>query len=144
MYRRILVPVDDAETMDVIMHEVFQMCEENKNRVITLFHVLRPVNSLGVGTGYVVNSSDVQADLEQEGYQILEQARKRLFTVGVEPKLVLKWGDPAHEISQYAEHEKIDLIVVGNKDKGLLEKLLSSSVSQKVVQEASTHVLVVK
>ncbi|GMA64350.1 universal stress protein [Alicyclobacillus fastidiosus] len=144
MYKRILVPIDDSDTVDSILHEVAQIWMENRNRTITLFHVLRPVNSLGVGTGYIVDTAHVQTRLEKDGHQLLEQAGERLSYFGIEPKMVLEWGEPAREISRYAESEDIDLIVVGNKDKGLLDKLLSGSVSQRVVEKAPADVLVVK
>ncbi|MFB5188691.1 universal stress protein [Alicyclobacillus fastidiosus] len=144
MYKRILVPIDDSDTVDSILREVSRMCAEHRDRTIILLHVLRPVHGLSVGAGYVVDTGDVQTRMEQDGHQILERASERLSHVGVASKLVLEWGEPAHEISRYAEREDVDLIVVGNKDKSLLDKLLSGSVSQRVVEKAPADVLVVK
>lgn len=53
-------------------------------------------------------------------------------------------GDPAHEICRFEENEQVDLIIVGSKDKGLLEKLLIGRVSQKTLQKAPSRLLVEK
>ncbi|GEO27800.1 universal stress protein YxiE [Alicyclobacillus acidoterrestris] len=144
MYQRILVPIDDSDTDDAMLREVSRMYAEHRDRTIILFHVLRPVHPLTVGAGYVVDTGDVQTRMEQDGYQILKRAREKLSHVGVASEQVLEWGEPAHEISRYAKRQDVDLIVVGNKDKSLLDKLLSGSVRQQVIEKAPADVLVVK
>jgi nucleotide-binding universal stress UspA family protein len=145
MYNRILVSIADSETMDSLLQDVEWIAAENSDCRFTLFHVLIPLhNNIGAAIGFPVDAGEVQARLEQEGHEILHEARHRLMTVGIEPRTILKWGDPADEICRYAESEQIDLTIVGSKDKGLLDKLLFSSVSQKVVQDAPSRVLVVK
>ncbi|WAH37583.1 universal stress protein [Alicyclobacillus dauci] len=144
MYNRILVPIEDLDTVDTVMPAVQSISGKQTGCRVTLLHVVKPVYNLGVGPGYVVDVGDVEERLDEEGQQILEAARHKFLASGLDAKIVLTSGEPAHEICRYADDDDTDLIIVGCKDKGLLEKLLIGSVSQKVTQDAPSNVLVVK
>ena len=61
--------------------------------------------------------------------------------IGAEFRLAL--GDPAAEILELAESRDVDLIVVGAREHGLLERLTAPSVSGAVKRKAHCDVLVV-
>lgn len=65
--------------------------------------------------------------------------RERGVTVEVE----LEVGDAAGEIVELADARKADLIVVGARERSLLERLLEPSVSAAVERRAHRDVLVV-
>ena len=52
-------------------------------------------------------------------------------------------GDPVNEIVDVAEQRNADLIVVGTREPGFLERLLEGSVSQGVARHARCDVLIV-
>src|SRR5207248_819732 len=52
-------------------------------------------------------------------------------------------GKPADEIVDVAEQRNADLIVVGTREPGLLERLFEGSVSQGVARRARCDVLIV-
>ncbi|HET7045663.1 MAG TPA: universal stress protein [Gaiellaceae bacterium] len=78
---------------------------------------------------------------------IWEQHRERVESffasrgVPVEFEGVL--GRPADEIVLLAEQERADLIVVGTREPGFVERLLGGSVSQGVARRARCDVLIV-
>lgn len=53
------------------------------------------------------------------------------------------FGDPVRAITAAAEDTGADLIVVGSRDKGFLQRLFSGSVSEDLVRESPRPVLVV-
>jgi len=52
-------------------------------------------------------------------------------------------GEPVHEIVEAAERHDADLIVVGTREPGFLDRLLEGSVSQGVARRARCDVLIV-
>jgi nucleotide-binding universal stress UspA family protein len=130
MYEKILVSIDDSDTTGAVVNEVISIGMARRDHVFTLLQVVREVENIGDGAG--------------EATELLHGARQRLLEHEIQSTTVLRRGDPADEICRYAEDEQVDLVIVGSKDRGLLEKLFISDVSQKVVRNAPSHVLVVK
>jgi len=62
---------------------------------------------------------------------------------GVRAEYTVALGDPATEILELAESRKADLIVVGTREAGLLERLIDPSVSGAVNRRAHCDVLIV-
>ncbi|MDQ0495269.1 universal stress protein [Paenibacillus brasilensis] len=53
-------------------------------------------------------------------------------------------GDPASVICESANQEKVDLIIIGTRGKGLVSEMILGSVSHHVIQHAPCPVLTVK
>jgi len=65
-------------------------------------------------------------------------------SVGVEAESILLKGNPAEKIADFAEKQKVDMIVVGSLGKSGIERFVLGSVSGKVVRHAKVPVLVVR
>jgi nucleotide-binding universal stress UspA family protein len=73
----------------------------------------------------------------------LRHAAAFLSERGVQAEYTVALGDPATEILDLAESRNADLIVVGTREAGLLERLIDPSVSGAVSRKAHRDVLVV-
>ncbi len=73
----------------------------------------------------------------------LSHAAAYLSEQGVEAELALSLGDPATEILELAESRGADLIVVGTREAGLLDRLIAPSVSGAVQRRSHCDVLIV-
>ena len=60
------------------------------------------------------------------------------------PQVVIRFGDPGHEIADYAAEVEAGLIVVSSRGKSGLTRLLLGSVAERVVRLAHCPVLVLK
>jgi nucleotide-binding universal stress UspA family protein len=83
------------------------------------------------------------ADSERVAQERLDQARMYLEERGLAAELIPSVGPPAEAIVALARERNADLIVVGTRKKGFLERLVEGSVNQEVLRRAPCDVLVV-
>ncbi|MHC1755194.1 MAG: universal stress protein [Methanosarcina sp.] len=86
----------------------------------------------------------MEETLRQEGDEAIQYAKKVAEDKEINYEGVVVEGDPAHAILEFAEQNKVDLIVMGTLGKGGLERFLLGSVADKVVRHSKISVLVVK
>jgi nucleotide-binding universal stress UspA family protein len=73
----------------------------------------------------------------------LERARRALLGRSVDADYVVEFGDPAERLLELAEQRGADLIVVGSREHGFLERLLSRPVDESVARRSERDVLLV-
>ena len=87
----------------------------------------------------------LQAVHEAQREKILADALEIFEKNGVRVRTILKQGHPAETIVKVAADEGFDLIIIGNRGLGGLQKMLLGSVGYAVIQEAKNcSVLMVK
>ena len=73
----------------------------------------------------------------------LEALARRLDpSPGIRVEYVLLHGDPAHELTAFADQQRIDMIAVGTHGRSALGRLVMGSVSTRLVRTAKCWVLV--
>ncbi len=75
---------------------------------------------------------------------LLKKAEKLCKEHGITPSLQNVVGIPAEVIVDVANKRKVELIVLGAHNKGVLERLLLGSVSEAVARRAECSVLIVR
>jgi nucleotide-binding universal stress UspA family protein len=88
-------------------------------------------------------SSPPEAEDPSEALLLLERARGFLVPRRVEADYVAELGDPAERLLDVAEERDAELIVVGSRERGLLERLLGHHVDEKLARRAHRDVLLV-
>jgi nucleotide-binding universal stress UspA family protein len=96
-----------------------------------------------VVTNVVPPDHDETSEAERYSRERLEQARAFLEGRGVNAEVVRSVGQPAEAIVALAREREADLIVVGMRKKGFIERLVEGSVAQNVLRRAPCDVLVV-
>jgi len=81
---------------------------------------------------------------EREGFALLEDCVELLKSYHIEAEGILKRGDAATEIIDYAKRRKVDLIVAGSRGLSQLRSWLLGSVSRKLIHYAGCSILVVR
>jgi nucleotide-binding universal stress UspA family protein len=83
-------------------------------------------------------------EVRESGRSILRLTQKPLADAGISVNLELREGRPADVICACAVEGQFDLIIVGNRGRGMVGRVLMGSVSNEVVQAATCPVLVVR
>ena len=108
---------------------------------ITLLHVYDPrafipPQVLASGEGTLSTERELRADLEKVRDELM---------AGLEVEIaLLAEHSAARAVVQYAEEQKVDLIVLGSHGRGGIEHWLIGSVAERVVRHAKCNVFVVR
>lgn len=136
---RILLPVDGSRLSDAAADMAMDMAA-SFGASIVLLHVRKAVPT-GLGQP---NADELLQHLTKKAEAVMAHYRGRLDNAKVDYLDLIIGGEVAEVIANVAEVEKCELIVMGSKGKSDLEGLILGSVTHKVLNIASSPVLVVK
>ncbi|MFC6941362.1 universal stress protein [Salinirubellus sp. GCM10025818] len=141
MYETLLVPTDGSETVERTLPHALSLAADHDATVHALYVVDQRV--VKASSGDLVE--DVRTDLERQGESAVEMVADRADEAGVDARTAVRHGTPDKEIVAYAEETDADVIVIGPHGKTPRKKVEGlGSVSDRVVADASTSVLLVK
>lgn len=124
--------------------KIAEGCRADEIDIIHVYTVDLPVNDVHSTISQVEQYEVMQQFKKEEGIKILEEAAKAFSHAGATVKTILKEGHPAGSIIKLAAKKNYDMIVMGSRGLGGLKKALLGSVSNAVLQEVQTSVLIVK
>jgi nucleotide-binding universal stress UspA family protein len=136
--KTILVAYDDTEPSRRALDRAATFAEAFGSRVLVTsiapLHYSSPRLTLTVkerGAGIAGREEDMQ-----QGKAILEER-------GIAAETMTARGEPATAIARLAEENDVDLVIVGTRQPGAVQRLLGQSVSQGVSRKAHCDVLIV-
>ena len=144
--RRVLVAVDGSEAARAALRFVRTVHRPDDVHV-GLLHVLpAPMASGGRRRrqSAAANREPGQDPRPADADAVLEDAAAVLGETGRPVERLVSEGDPAREIVRIAEARDVDLVVLGARGLGTLERLLLGSVSETVLHQAARPVLIVR
>ncbi|MBA2176107.1 universal stress protein [Halobacillus locisalis] len=140
MFKKILLATDGSEHSSRAIDQVLKMVAPYKDHV-TLDLI------------YVVNGTSSKDDVLQYGdLHTAKMKRKEKFSdtlsyvedKGVQTDLIILHGEPAPEITEYANKQAYDCVVIGSRGRNKFQTLVLGSVSHKIVKYVQVPVIVVK
>ena len=134
-YKKILIPVDGSDASYRAFKEAVSIAKQNDSELIVL-NVLDDF----VRFGNPDASMRLYDDLRADALSVLESYKAEAKEAGLEN---IK-GDARYGIVEFADTAKADLVVVGATGKGAIERAMMGSVSEYVVRNVKSHVLVIK
>jgi nucleotide-binding universal stress UspA family protein len=144
MFNHILVPIDGSETSMHAVSKASGLALAFGSR-ITLIHVIDNYPFIGVGADYALGQNEYLAAATSSANAALARGVASLAAEGLHSDQRVIDGHVVHEgIVDTANGIGADLIVMGSHGRSGIEKLLLGSVTQRVLQDASMPVLVVK
>jgi nucleotide-binding universal stress UspA family protein len=152
-FSKILITVDGSEqSMDAADYAIVMAKKEDNNAQLIALHVLFSQTGYAYSTnmfGLVTPSSinELLEDAKHEAQQWFDKIKEKLYENGdiqLKTEVVVSPTSVVGAIVDYAEHENVDLIVIGSRGRTGFKKLLLGSTASGVVTYATCPVLVVK
>jgi nucleotide-binding universal stress UspA family protein len=152
-FSKILITVDGSEqSMDAADYAIVMAKKEDNNAQLIALHVLFSQTGYAYSTnmfGLVTPSSinELLEDAKYEAQQWFDKIKEKLYENGdiqLKTEVVVSPTSVVGAIVDYAEHENVDLIVIGSRGRSGFKKLLLGSTASGVVTYATCPVLVVK
>jgi nucleotide-binding universal stress UspA family protein len=151
-FSKILVTVDGSnESMDAADYAIAMAKKEDNNSQLIALHVLfsqlgyaYSTNLFGLVTPSSIN--ELLKDAKHEAQQWFDKIKEKMYENDIQLKteVVVSSTSVVAAIVDYAEHENVDLIVIGSRGRSGFKKLLLGSTASGVVTYATCPVLVIK
>lgn len=139
-YKKLLIPVDGSDASYRAFKEALSIAKRNDSELI-LLNVLDDFVRFGNSEA----SMRLYDDLRVDALSVLESYEAEAKEAGLENvTLEIIKGDARYGIVEFANTAKADLVVVGATGKGAIERAMMGSVSEYVVRNVKSHVLVIK
>lgn len=139
--RRILIATDGSKACENVADLGVEIAKLNGAKIYALYVIdLTPFDSILMDESWVKNAYERFEKIGREAICCIEESAK---AAGIEAAPVLLKGNPAEKILNFAENQKVDMIVVGSTGKSGIERFMLGSVSEKVVRNSKIPVLVV-
>lgn len=138
--KRILVPTDFSESARTALNYGISFAREYEAELV-LLHV---VETLAVGYAsdlFPVPMAEVFQEISGYARAELEKLGVEAREKGVAVRELLVQGKPSAEILRVAREETADMIVLGTHGKGMIDKALFGSTTERVVRQAPCPVL---
>jgi len=147
MYDTILVPTDGSDTANVAVEHAVDVAA-NYGATVHALYVVDPdwlAYSLGseqldrIRQGNFGEMEDVEADAAEATGVVADAARDH----DIEVTEAIRGGTPHEIITNYADTEAVDLIVIGSHGRSGVRRALLGSVTERVLRSSHVPTLVV-
>ncbi len=138
--KRILVPVDFSSGSKKALRYAVAMAKKFQAS-ITLLHVVYTTLPANITQAAMMQE---YARWENLSEQLLQKMRRTEIPEEMQVETVVRTGSPYYEVTQFAEREQFDLIVLSTHGHSGLKHFLLGSTAERIVQHAGCPVLVVR
>src|SRR5687767_1766608 len=124
----ILVPTDFSDNAKNAVNYAAQLAKKLNASLLLLYAYMLPTPVSEVP--YVmINAEEMQKDNER---MAAEAVQKLQSDHGIKASSIVRLGFPSEEIEAIIEDQPVDLIVMGMKGKGALEKMMGSTTTATI------------
>jgi len=144
MYKKILVPLDGSTFAESALEHVRKVAREGEVEKVFLIRVLEPIiidvkDYIGAD-----RARETEEKLEADAKKYLEKTKAvlRKEDMHAEMKMVVD-GEPTAKILEFAQQEKVDLIIMSTHGKSAFFHWIFGSVAHKVLANSPIPILLV-
>ena len=144
MFKHILVPIDGSKTALHAADTAIELAAKI-NAKITVVHVIHVYPYVGLGDGAIEGLDQYLSAATASASNAISAVQQRVEAAGVAfASRIAESNTVWRGILDAAEHTDTDLIVMGTHGRGMIDRLLLGSVTQRVLSHASVPVMVVR
>lgn len=146
MYNKILVPLDGSGFSECSLEHVKAIASGCRVPETVLFRVIEPLSAnvvaaLAQAGDDLVHKAELDSQAEARDYMV--NIRNSLANEGLAAEAVVVDGRAAEEILDYAQNNKVDLIVMTTHGRSGISRWFFGSVAEKVLQHSAVPVLMI-
>ncbi|MGH8957589.1 MAG: universal stress protein [Acidimicrobiia bacterium] len=138
----IVVAVDGSDQSQRAADLAATLASIHQSRLVLLTVVRPPEGWWGV-TGQPPSPEALSEALVEGQQEILRQTESRTDLTKVDHSTVEELGDPTSVILAACERESADLLVVGRRGAGLVERMVMGSVADRLAHHSPVPILIV-
>jgi len=153
MYKKILVAIDGSEPSNHALEQAIKIATKFKAKLTMLAVIQRVMIPIfpdegfgGVPLSAAKDMAQYQDKMRLVYQNVLDEAQAKIKEdhPELEVEAILKEGRPSATITDYAENDGVDLIVMGSRGIGGYTGWILGSTSRKVVDSCTRPILIVK
>ena len=138
---KILAAIDQSDYASLVLKKAFELADKSGADLTALTVTNVSFTNLYVGE----TPTNILEKLREGVQETVKKIEAQAESAKAKLKVVVEESpSPADAIVKYAEKNDVDLIVIGSKGAGAIERFLIGSVSSQVVTHSPCSVLVVK
>lgn len=138
----IVVAIDGSDQSQRAADLAAALARAHTSRLVMITVVRPPEGWWGV-TGQPPSPEALSEALVEGQQEILRQAENRTNLAGIEYGTAEELGDPTSVILAACERESADLLVVGRRGAGLVERVVMGSVADRLAHHSPVPILIV-
>ena len=153
MYKKILVAIDGSEPSNNALEQAIKIATKFKAKLTMLAVIQRVMIPIfpdegfgGVPLSAAKDMAQYQDKMRVVYQTVLDEAQAKIKEdhPNLEVEVILKEGRPSATITDYAENDGVDLIVMGSRGIGGYTGWILGSTSRRVVDSCTKPILIVK
>lgn len=139
---KIVIATDGSKTAENVADFGIKIARVSGAKIYAVYVIdLTFLDSIMMDESWVKN---VYERFERVGREAICYIEENAKAAGLETVPILLQGNPAEKILDFAEEQKVDMIVMGSTGKSGVERFMLGSVSEKIVRHSKVPVLVVR
>ena len=142
MFKHILYPTDGSPAAENILKHVIDLAQKFEAEV-TVLHAYEFLEVIPVYETTYAYLDELESYLEGQSKEIATRVEEKLLAAGVKPHSAVIKGDPGYSIVNAIDEHHCDLVIMGSRGLGPIQRFLLGSVSNYVVNHAKCPVMIV-
>ena len=135
--KHILVALDEAGEPRIGMEKAIYLAKLSGAKITG-------VNVIVISPTLASTVTNYRDYLAEKAQEMLDRAKESCEKQGIQLASKILDGSPASKIAEFAEEEKVDLVIVGSRGLGGMSEAILGSVATSIVHKSKVSVLVVK